>query len=108
MNVEIPTQPNRPFSERVSLRGVSYTLFFSWNVVMNCWVVDVYDESGRIPVILGMPLVTGSDLLEQFGYLAIGADAIWTVMTVGPDVSPDSVPTFDNLGVEGRLYMTSP
>jgi hypothetical protein len=55
-----------------------------------------------------MPLVTGSDLLEQFGYIPLGANTIFTVMTTGPDKSPDTVPTFTNLGGEGHLYVSTP
>lgn len=70
--------------------------------------MDVYDLSGFTPVLLGVPLVTGADLLEQFGYLAIGAQAIMTTMTIGPGVSPDEVPGFRNLGIDGHLYVTTP
>jgi hypothetical protein len=29
-------------------------------------------------------------------------------MSIGPDVSPDEVPNFNNLGSEGHLYLTTP
>ena len=107
-NFEIPTEPNRPFSERVSILGITYTLRFSWNSITQNWNVNFYDESGTIVVLKGVALVTGADLLEQFGYMDLGAQAIFTVMTVGPDLSPDSVPTFRNLGIDGHLYVTTP
>jgi hypothetical protein len=107
-NSEIPTRSGRPFSERVSLLGTVYTIKFYWNTVSNCWAGDFYDEAGSTPILLGMPLVTGSDLLEQFGYIPLGANTIFTVMTTGPDKSPDTVPTFTNLGGEGHLYVSTP
>lgn len=81
---------------------------FYWNDIAQSWNCDFWDEAGLMPIILGVPLVTGSDLLDQFGHLDIGAYAILTVMTVGPDLSPDAVPSFDNLGDEGHLYMSTP
>lgn len=107
-NSEIPTQPGRPFTERVSLLGVTYTLIFNWHIVQQCWVVDFYDEAGEIGILLGMPLVTGCDLLEQFGYMPLGAQTILTAMTIGPGLPPDTVPTFRNLGIDGHLYTTTP
>jgi hypothetical protein len=29
-------------------------------------------------------------------------------MSIGPEVSPDTVPTFSNLGEDGHLYLTTP
>lgn len=107
-NIEIPTQAGQPFSESVTLQGVAYTLQFLWNTVMQCWTVDFYDATGTVEVLLGVPLVTGSDLLEQYGYLTLGAYAVLTAMTIGPGISPDSVPSFTNLGIDGHLYVTTP
>ena len=107
-NVEIPTRPGRPFSESVSLQGVTYTLVFKWNTVANVWTIDFLDDTGVTPIIRGIPLVTGCDLLEQFAYLPLAARLILTVMTIGPGLSPDNVPNFLDLGIDGRLYATMP
>jgi hypothetical protein len=107
-NVEIPTQPGGPFSERVTLQDVTYTLNFRWNTVAQVWTVDFYDEAGTSAILRGVVLVTGCDLLEQFAYLTLGARLILTVMTIGPGVSPDDVPGFNDLGVDGHLYATMP
>jgi len=105
---EIPTLPGRPFTERVSLAGVTYTLNFHWNPSSRAWVVDLYDRSGQVAVLTGIQLVTGADLLEQFAYLPVGANAIWTVLTRGPGKSPDEIPDFQELGIDGHLYVTTP
>jgi hypothetical protein len=47
-------------------------------------------------------LVTGADLLEQFGYLDLGGAFI-----VQTDHDIDAVPTFANLGTAGRLYFVA-
>jgi hypothetical protein len=49
-------------------------------------------------------MVTGADLLEQFGYLGLNF-----ALVAQTDNSPDTVPTFDNLGTTGHLYaITNP
>lgn len=108
-HVEIPTGPGEPFSERIAWTdGVTYTLRFNWNTRANCWTVEFWNVGNTVKVVCGVPLVTGCDLLEQFAYLGLGANTILTVMAIGPALSPDTVPTFYNLGIDGHLYMTTP
>lgn len=96
--LEIPLQPvaQKLF---VSLRGVQYGLTVRWCVPANCWVGDLQDANGN-DVITGTPLVTGADLLEQFGYLDVGVGAL----VVQTDHDQDAVPTFTNLGVTSHVY----
>jgi hypothetical protein len=105
---EIPTQAGQPFSEQVTILGITYSLFFAWNWVNQTWVVDWFDETGLVPLLRGMPIVTGSDLLEQYNYMRPGWHTIMTAITVGPDVNPDTVPDFYNLGGDGHLYVSTP
>jgi hypothetical protein len=107
-NIEIPTQSGAPFTERITLQDVVYTLDFHWNTVAKVWNLDFYDDTGQTPILRGVALVTGCDLLEQFAYLPLGARLILTTMTIGPGISPDTVPGFYNLGTDGRLYATMP
>jgi hypothetical protein len=105
---EIPTQPGRPFRERVTLQNVTYLFSFSWNTVSKNWVLDVYNDTGTAAIVRGIPLVTGADLLEQFSYLDFGAHAVLMALTIAVGVSPDEVPTFENLGIDGHLYYVTP
>jgi hypothetical protein len=105
---EIPTRPGIPFKERVTLQNVTYSFSFKWNTVSLAWVLDVYDETGVIPIVSGIPIVTGADLLEQFPYLDFGAHAVLMALTIAVGASPDEVPTFENLGVDGHLYYVTP
>jgi len=105
---EIPTEAGHPFTERVSWLGVEYTLRFQWNPVSDCWVLDIWDSGNETPILTGMALVTGCDVLGQFAYLPVAVNAIITVMGVGPFQSPDAVPTFTNLGSDGRVYLLTP
>lgn len=73
-----------------------------WNPPAACWVADLSDENGNA-IISGVALVTGADLLEQFGYLRFGGQLV-----VQTDHDTDAVPTFTNLGTEGHFYFLSP
>lgn len=107
-HVEIPTSPGEPFSEQILILDFTYTLRFAWNTRANCWVVEFWDAGNNRRILCGVPLVTGADLLEQFAHLALAAHAIMTVMTIGPALSPDTVPSFTNLGIDAHVYLTTP
>lgn len=77
-------------------------IVIKWCKPAACWVADVTTASG-VPVLSGVSLVTGADLLEQFGYMRFGGQLI-----VQTDFDVDAVPTFDNLGREGHFYFLSP
>jgi len=73
-----------------------------WNTPASCWVADLANDDG-VPVARGIPLVTGCDLLAQYGHLGLGGQ-----MFVQTDHNADAVPTFSNLGSTGHLYFTAP
>ncbi len=98
---EIPTQPT-PQRFTITLAGVDYRITQRWNTFSSCWVIDIAD-AGDTPIVSGIPLVTGADLLESFAYLDIGGQLI-----VQTDHDTDAVPTFDNLGSTGHLYFVTP
>ena len=66
------------------------------------WVLDIADANGN-PLICGIPLVTGADLLAQYAYLGIGA--IMFVATAG---APAAVPTYGDIGVASQLCFETP
>jgi hypothetical protein len=102
--VEIPTISGQNFKEKITLSGVEYTLVFQWNQVSNCWILDIYDTTGLIPILRGTPLITGADLLNQYLYLDIAVSGGLLVETLAVGHSPDEVPTFTNLGSDGHLF----
>lgn len=63
------------------------------------WVLDMYDAETDEAIIMNVPMVTGCDLLEQYGYLNLGGKLI--VFTDGDE---KAVPTLENLGTESNLY----
>lgn len=102
--VEIPLSAAAPQTFNIGLAGVEYRLTLIWQqAAQGGWVLDIA-EAGGAPILAGLPLVTGVDLLAQHRHLGIGGQ-----LRVISDTSPDAVPGFADLGVTGRLYfMDSP
>lgn len=89
---EIPLTPNaQRFS--VTLAGVPYQMQLIYRgATEGGWMLDLFDAAGN-GLVLGVPLVTGVDLLAPYPDLAIGGSLFM-----------DAVPTYDNLGTGARLY----
>lgn len=97
---EIPLTPNaQKFA--VDLPGGTYSMSLAWNVPASCWVLDIADAFGAA-LVGGVPLVAGADLLAPYGYLGLGGGLL--AMTDGDGEAP---PTYENLGVTGRLYFVA-
>jgi hypothetical protein len=94
---EIPLS-SEPQTFNIPIDGTTYGFTIRWNVPNATWMIDISDASGN-PILSGIPMVTGADLLEQFGYLEFGFQLI-----AQTDNSPDTVPAFDNLGTTAHLY----
>lgn len=99
----IPLQP-QPQTFSITLGGVSYNLTFKYqNVDMGGWCLDIADQNS-VPIVQGIPLVTGANLLAQYAYLGF-TGTLW----VQTQSDPDAVPTFENLGTDGQVYyVTNP
>ena len=96
---EIPLTPatNQRFS--ISLTGTTYGMTVKWSPPSSCWVIDIADINGE-PLISGIPMITGIDLLQQYEYVGIAASLV-----VQTDFAPDQVPGFDDLGKTGHLFV---
>lgn len=94
---EIPLSP-QPQTFNIALAGTTYGFTVQWNVQNASWIIDIADASGN-PIVSGIPMVTGCDLLEQYGYLNFGFQLV-----AQTDNSPATVPTFDALGTTAHLY----
>lgn len=95
---KIPFAVGKPQLLGVTLNGVRYTLRIYWNDPAQCWNLDLNDVNNN-PILQGIPLVTGLNLLSQYAYLQIGGSLI--VQTTN-DAS--AVPTFVNMGDSGNLF----
>lgn len=82
----------------IDLASTTYSIYLFWNVAVSCWMINLNDASGN-PIIQGIPLVTGADLLAQYSYMNLGGALI-----VQTDFATDDIPTLSNLGAESHLY----
>lgn len=94
---EVPLSA-KPQAFTIALGGTAYALVLRWNVAGQYWVLDVM-TAARAPLVLGIPVVTGLDLLGQFRHLGFAG-----ALVAQTDGDPDAVPTFANLGTQGRLF----
>lgn len=94
----IPLLPSQPQSLQVSINGVTYTMKVRWCDPAQCWMLDISDVSGN-PILQGIPLITGTDLLSQYAYLDLGFSLL--VQTTN---DANAVPTFANFGNQGLVY----
>jgi hypothetical protein len=83
----------------VTLSGASYTFTLQYrNIDQGGWILDIADANAN-PILQGIPLVTGANLLDKYAYLGfVGGLYVQTTS------DPDAVPTFTNIGVDGLLY----
>lgn len=86
----------------ISLGGTTYTLIVKWNKYSNAWVLYVEDDQQN-PIVSGIAMVTGCDLLEQLAYLGIGG-----AFVVQSSDDPNTVPDYASLGTVGNLYFLLP
>ena len=82
---------------QVMIGQVQYQLTVQWRKFSG-WVLDIASTDGT-PIISGIPLVTGTDLLGQYSHLGIGGSLL-----VATNADPDAVPTYENLGDASNLY----
>lgn len=95
---KIPLTP-APQIFTVQLSGVDYRVRLTYqNVTDGGWCMDILDIDEN-PIVNGIPLVTGVNLLEQYEYLGF-VGRMW-VQTAS---DPDAVPTFLNLGIDANLW----
>lgn len=97
---EIPLDPT-PQTLSIVLGSTPYNLTVRWCVPAAAWIVDIADSTGT-PIVSGIPLVTGADLLEQYAYLGFGGQLI-----AQTDHDLSAPPTFDNLGSTGHLFFVT-
>lgn len=96
----IPLKP--PQILPVTIAGIQYIFTLQYrNVAEGGWILDIADGNG-VPIINGIPMVTGADLLAQYKHLGIPG-ALW----VQNDADWTAVPTFTDLGTTTNLYFVA-
>ena len=95
---EIPLSA-KPQTFKITLGSVEYRLTLGYQKTdEGGWVLDIADANNN-PIVIGIPLVTGINLLGQYKHLGF-AGRMW----VQTSHNPDAVPTYGNLGSESFLY----
>lgn len=90
----VPLKPE-PVSFGITLAGKEYRLTVRW---FDCpeggWHLDIEEPEKAASIVMGIPLVTGADLLEQYAYLQFAGE-LW--------VEGELPATLENLGTEVEL-----
>jgi hypothetical protein len=82
---------------QTTLLNVVYIFTVRWNALANLWYLDINDINNE-PLLNGVPMVAGVNLLAQFGHLGIGG------ALVAQNVSEPNAPIgYDDLGQTGFL-----
>jgi len=100
----IPITPAQNQSFLINLNGTDYRLRIQWNDEAGTWTLDIGDGQGT-PIVCGISLVPGVNILEQYEYLQIGRGG--ALFLFGHDAT-NEYPTFYNLGSEWQLYFGFP
>lgn len=99
----IPLAPQAQTVTTTLPNGTTVTLRLIYQFNQDdCWILDIDDATGN-PIVQGIPLVTGADLLEQYAYLGLGCS-----LYAATDGDPVSPPHWWNLGSTAQLYVVSP
>lgn len=85
----------------ISLAGKDYRLTTAWNQEAGHWTVD-FLKPDNSPILTGVPIVPGTDLLAQHAYLSLGGRVF--VQSSG-DVT--KVPGFADLGNDSLVFFVT-
>jgi hypothetical protein len=88
-----------PQKFRITIAGTAYQFEVWWCWPVECWMANLILADTNTQLLMGFPLVTGADLLQQYAYLGIPGQLI-----VQTDSDVLAAPTFANLGSLAHLY----
>lgn len=87
----IPLTPE-PQAFGITLAGREYRLTVRWcDAPEGGWLLDAQSPDNAAPILMGVPLVSGCDLLAPYAYLNFGGEL---------RVDGDLPPALDTLGVD--------
>jgi hypothetical protein len=87
-----------PQTLTISLSGTVYNLLVRWSQIDQIWLLDINDQ-GNNPVVTGINMTTGGDLLKPYRYLGFVGS-----LYVQTDTDTLALPSFTNLGSTSHLY----
>lgn len=95
---EIPLTPNAQ-QFFITLGPTQYVMTLIYrDTIEGGWVLDIADAAG-VPIVQGIPLVTGADLLAAYPDKNFSGKLL-----VATDGDGSAVPTFANLGTASHVY----
>lgn len=99
---EFPLSPNAQ-QMTVPIGEKEFTFRFAWSdSPAGGWFIDISSLDGT-PLVRGLPLTAGENVLQQFDHLGIGGE-----IHVQTDADPLAEPTYENLGLNGRVFLVTP
>jgi hypothetical protein len=100
--LRVPLLVGIPQVFSITLGSVTYKLTLVYrNDPAGGWVIDIDDSAGN-PILHGVPMVTGANLLAQHKHLGFNGG-----LYVQSTSSPNAVPSFASLGADANLYWVS-
>lgn len=97
---EVPMTP-QPQRIGITLAGKPWNLGVYWNDICGKWILDIADQDQQ-PVLSGIPIVAGTDLLGQFQHLGFNGSLV-----VQTDANVNRDPGYEDLGVGSRLIFVT-
>ena len=98
--LELPPSTDRPQSFTTQLGSAVYQFDLRWNDRSNVWTMDISDPVSGNPIVSGLAVVLGADLLKPYA-LGIG-----TLILVD-ETSTNTEAALDSLGSSVNLYWVS-
>lgn len=93
--LEMPVRSDSPaYFFQIALEKVFYNFDFNWNERGNYWVMSIADQSQN-PLISGIKLVSGIDLLEKYKIEGLPTGSFFILDTTGKNTDPNK----DNFAV---------
>jgi hypothetical protein len=95
---KIPLSP-KPQTFNITLADNEYQMTVRWNASLGSesWIFDIATADNGTPIVGGIPLVTGVDLLGPYEHMDFGGALVCY------SGNSDAIPTFENLGVDNEL-----
>ena len=95
--ISLDSGPNQTWQASVAINGGISRFFceLNYNEIAQYWTMDISD-SNHVPLLSGVPLVTGLNILAPFAYMEIGSIYILNASGVA---SPD-YPNSTDLGTD--------
>lgn len=101
LNVFVIPFSSNPQTFSCALSGVELKFTSKWNAQVGLWFIDIARAKDDSPLVTGLPLVTGCDLLAPFRHLGLQGHIF-----CNNDSDLADPPTLENLGTDCKVYFT--